>query len=1071
MLKPLGAQGTFTSGEVIYKFKAPIFGKYTISLKADNIDTDLELFVLSHCCPGEFVSIENEEGSIGNRFLENSSRCFEFCKRGSTSSNGIELESMLIEENYEITIIVDGFLGAEGSFSIEVICDTDIPLCGQAEFLTCGAKEEGDLRQENSNFNRHHYSHCANYSPNLPFDGGDKTYRFTKSDRSDVVTIEMKHDQSTNLTMHIMSCDFTTDPSTICIGKGSNVPNNNHPTGERWTDNGTLDAGDYYIVVDASKPSREAPFAISIKCENECIDLSDRIDFDRNILCYPFSVYGLRNAYVFVFTPGNGPNEMKFADLSSVIWFLDDEEIGRGQEFLYSPSIDEGTVCIEWNATIEGREICYRFCKKVDFYPNTFCNKNLIQPIFIGSQDEVENGNYRYEFRNSLNSNQRFEKWEIFNRDHPSELLYESNNSLFVAPVINTTADNACYRICISYLEDGMYKVCCLDLCLRNPYNCNSEILITCESPQEGYNIDHITDEDIEILYWVDGSGNILRDIGNNPNIEGYVPRQGDDRFIYAYYLDCRSDDQDIAESCSMNVCCYELPPCPEKCYDNCCSDRKWLEEFVDSMLQIQCIQVFPSECPYDHIKIYQCQWNGRCVYNVRNDNPQVFDDEGGSVMDCEGNILFEYGFFANINVDLFNQLGDCNLIWTSSHRDISICPSDCIETCIDFDAFDKNISITSQSDDWTVSNCTSDASGALIVEKFDKALLEINGEDITSVIYNIGVSDNAELSFQIYVEEGELGLFHILGSSGIVYKIDFNTGLFAGGIIESRNDNTLSFELPNSEDVTRFEFKVRMKEGVSEFFINERPVGILKEDDVFSAVEFCGVAGTYFIHDMCVNTCDQKCYERCCETDDKTWYKEVLSSLESFCSDNMECNAIVTQAQYEEECVFILPNDPCSITGSYVVVDCNGQRIFTFGGLFDFNREKANLLMNQHVVWDCVNGPNAECSEKSQKKMKQYQPLPKEVLQAVVEEGEVVISPNPFVDNFDFSFQSESNYKAEFRLYNIQGSLVYSRGIDVLDGENTFSIDLDNSVSNGLLIYEVSSPEAIRRGKVLKVN
>ncbi len=113
---PNEAQGMFTAGEAMYEFTAPTAGEYDICLIAQPVSTDLELFIISECCPVDVVPHDGQVFTVGN------SSCLEDCLSGSTSSNGEETETVSLAAGQTIIIIVDGFLGAEAPFTLEVKC-------------------------------------------------------------------------------------------------------------------------------------------------------------------------------------------------------------------------------------------------------------------------------------------------------------------------------------------------------------------------------------------------------------------------------------------------------------------------------------------------------------------------------------------------------------------------------------------------------------------------------------------------------------------------------------------------------------------------------------------------------------------------------------------------------------------------------------------------------------------------------------------------------------------------------------------------------------------------------------
>ncbi len=126
-------QGMFTAGEDLYSFTAPYSGTFTIELTANPSDTDLELFIIDECCPTTLTPTDNGPLFIQEVF------CQENCILNQTSPNGIESQTLNLNANQEIFIIVDGFLWASGNYTIEVVCE-DIPDCNEIDNqLNCAA--------------------------------------------------------------------------------------------------------------------------------------------------------------------------------------------------------------------------------------------------------------------------------------------------------------------------------------------------------------------------------------------------------------------------------------------------------------------------------------------------------------------------------------------------------------------------------------------------------------------------------------------------------------------------------------------------------------------------------------------------------------------------------------------------------------------------------------------------------------------------------------------------------------------------------------------------------------------
>jgi len=413
--------------------------------------------------------------------------------------------------------------------------------------------------------------------------------------------------------------------------------------------------------------------------------------------------------------------------LDVVSWELHDEntsfEYVRGGS---TTSFDLGRFPVDkciWVTLTYLEDGCLKICcKKLCVQPDR-CGTSAMRAIFTGNENEILQGNYRYRIESTL-PNARIIKWKVYQLNGtastPTEYTGSSINPTPFRIDPNLDAETT-YRVCIIYEEDGCYKTCCLDICLTDPYRCSEgENLIQCVSPQEGYTINAPIPENAEVLYWTDGTGSVLTELGNSTNPFGYLPTS-ESKFIYCYYLECQEvfeDDgefQSSSESCWLSVCCYELEcsddcidtglinpeavcqtnfdpvcgcdglnytnPCfagingvtsytPGECttcYTECCSDGSGLRSLIN---------IYTSFCNNNRrtcgYTIYQCRYNGQCVYDVRRDD-STDDADGGTVYDCSGTELFLYNDFSNFNIDLKEQLTNCELVWTP-YRELPPC-------------------------------------------------------------------------------------------------------------------------------------------------------------------------------------------------------------------------------------------------------------------------------------------------------------------------------------------------------------------------------------------------------------
>jgi|GEM_PF-3415644 len=122
--------GSWTGGERIFKFTAPEDGDYSFCMNPTG-NIDLELFLFTSCCSTQF------DPGAGYEVITDF-ECFDNCDKAATLPSG-ETETI---NNYPmnagqmIWLVVDGFLGDEGNFTIEAKCNNFD--CDDLFELRCG---------------------------------------------------------------------------------------------------------------------------------------------------------------------------------------------------------------------------------------------------------------------------------------------------------------------------------------------------------------------------------------------------------------------------------------------------------------------------------------------------------------------------------------------------------------------------------------------------------------------------------------------------------------------------------------------------------------------------------------------------------------------------------------------------------------------------------------------------------------------------------------------------------------------------------------------------------------------
>jgi trimeric autotransporter adhesin len=82
---------------------------------------------------------------------------------------------------------------------------------------------------------------------------------------------------------------------------------------------------------------------------------------------------------------------------------------------------------------------------------------------------------------------------------------------------------------------------------------------------------------------------------------------------------------------------------------------------------------------------------------------------------------------------------------------------------------------------------------------------------------------------------------------------------------------------------------------------------------------------------------------------------------------------------------------------------------------------------------------------------------------------SKVTVTPNPFVSFVQVQVPSDKNEDATLRIVNAAGQTIYSRNVQLLQGQNSFTIDGLSSVSKGMYFFELQKDNTITQQKIMK--
>jgi len=294
------------------------------------------------------------------------------------------------------------------------------------------------------------------------------------------------------------------------------------------------------------------------------------------------------------------------------------------------------------------RKVC---CKKVCIpVPNCGNTGGKLRPTILES--DPNSNNLQVQMKN-IDASAIVLKWTVLDENYNP--IYET----FDPTSILNLQTNRKYKICCMYRigVNGCYRLCCMDLSTYNIFQCNS---ITSTCYEENYQFDSSYDGDIQ--YWSGDDGELLMGSVGQASWSGDLSTNTEN--VYCYYLTGESSGEIATQYC-WNICCYPVPDC---CIANCCTEENpiWLQN-IKSQLIGSCQE---GGCTNE---IYQCTYQGQCVYNVPG-NCLYAGDDGGTIYSCNGDILFTYNLFTQFNISFYNSLQGCKKVWDCNNGDVVPC-------------------------------------------------------------------------------------------------------------------------------------------------------------------------------------------------------------------------------------------------------------------------------------------------------------------------------------------------------------------------------------------------------------
>jgi hypothetical protein len=265
-----GSSVYYDGKEVIYKFTSTFDG--TIDLLLENLDTDLDVFVLDDC------------GNVLNPL--------EFSTEANKEEEAIILR---VQKGKSYFIVIDSRADMEGKFTLSLTCNPDIPcnnppcpipppfICQSKIQLFCNVPKMGDTR--NSIHQSFRQYGCGGVAK------GKEVLYFFELSKAQSVDIFIRNILPGN-NLKLIVLDSCNPYTAKCLASG----NKSNESNEAIRLN--LAKGIYHIYVDGYLEKDASSFEIEIKCED--------IDCDKNPIMLSFDTSNVNCSYNIEVKPKDG---------------------------------------------------------------------------------------------------------------------------------------------------------------------------------------------------------------------------------------------------------------------------------------------------------------------------------------------------------------------------------------------------------------------------------------------------------------------------------------------------------------------------------------------------------------------------------------------------------------------------------------------------------------------------------------------------------------------------------------------------------------------------------------------
>ncbi|MEP6748879.1 MAG: SdrD B-like domain-containing protein [Bacteroidota bacterium] len=80
-----------------------------------------------------------------------------------------------------------------------------------------------------------------------------------------------------------------------------------------------------------------------------------------------------------------------------------------------------------------------------------------------------------------------------------------------------------------------------------------------------------------------------------------------------------------------------------------------------------------------------------------------------------------------------------------------------------------------------------------------------------------------------------------------------------------------------------------------------------------------------------------------------------------------------------------------------------------------------------------------------------------------------VTVTPNPFVSYIQVQVPSDKNEMATLRIINAAGQVIYTKNVQLVQGQNSFTLDGLGSAAKGMYLFELQKNDTVTREKIMK--